>query len=127
MRGRGRGRQRGLTLIEVLVAIAVLAGAVGAVMVLMTTQARGAAALADKAAARIVAENAMVAVVIGEARGRAPRGEQEVAGRAFAWEAARAGASVPGLDLVTVTVRREDGAQVLSTLSTLTPPREADE
>ena len=120
-------RQSGLTLIEVLVAIAILSGTVGAVLVLMATQARGAAALADKAAARIVAENAMVSVMIGEAEGRTPSGTEEVAGREFAWEAAREEAPMPGLEQVTVSVRREDGTQVLASLGTLTAPRERDE
>ena len=119
--------QSGLTLIEVLVAIAVLAGAVGAVIVLMATQARGAAALSDKALARIVAENAMVAVVIGEETGRSPDGTEEVAGRAFAWEAARTNAPLPGLEGLTVSVRREDGEQVLAGLTTLVPAQGPDE
>ena len=102
------------------------AGTVGAVVILMGTQARGAAALADRAYARIVAENAMVAVRIGEAEGQAPRDEAEVAGRAFAWEARRTDAGLPGLEAVTVDVRREDGAQLLATLSTLQPQGGSD-
>lgn len=124
--GPNASRQSGLTLIEVLVAIAILAGAVGAVIVLMATQARGASALSDQALARIAAENAMVAVMIGEAEGTSPSGTEEIAGRAFAWEAARTRAPMPGLQAVTVTVRREDSEQVLAGLSTLTELREAD-
>ena len=121
-----RQSQSGLTLIEVLVAIAILAGAVGAVLVLMATQARGASALSDQALARIVAENAMVAVVIGEETGRSPSGSEEIAGREFAWAAARTSAPLPGLDAVTVSVRRDGGEQVLAGLSTLVAQQEAD-
>ena len=118
--------QSGPTLIEVLVAIAILGGTVGAVLVLMATQARGAAALADKAAARIVAENALVAVMVGAADGRTPSGTEAVAGREFAWNAAREASPLPGLDQVTVSVRREDGEQVLASLGTLVSVRERD-
>ena len=127
MGSRTTRRQAGLTLIEVLVAIAVLAGAVGAVMVLMATQARGAAALGDKAVARIVAENAMVAVVIGEETGRSPSGLTEIARREFAWSAARGPAPLPGMEILTVSVRLDDGTQELAGLSTLIDPQERDQ
>ena len=122
-----RSRQSGLTLIEVLVAIAILAGAVGAVMVLMATQARGAAALGDKAMARIAAENAMVAVVIGEETGRSPSGLTEIAGREFAWSASRGSAPLPGLEVLTISVRLDDGEQELASLTTLLDPQAADQ
>lgn len=119
--------QRGLTLIEVLVSIAILAAAVGAVLVLMATQTRGAAALSDKAAARIAAENAMVAIMVGEATGQTPSGTEVIAGREFAWEASRGTSPLPRIDTVTVSVRLDGGEQVLAGLSTLTGRQERDE
>ena len=111
--------ERGFTLVEVLVAIAVLAGAVGAVLVLMAGQARGTAALADNALARIAAENALVEVVLRENDGNA-RGTQEIGGRTFAWRATQSATEMTGLMLTEVTVTDEDGDQVLASLATLT-------
>ncbi|MBB4657620.1 type II secretion system minor pseudopilin GspI [Parvularcula dongshanensis] len=119
MRSELKRHQRGLTLIEVLVALAVLATAIGAILVLMGNQSRGAAALADNALARIVAENAMVEVVTGESEQEEPQGTQEIAGRTFAWQAARVASPIPETQLLTVEVTRDRGGQVLATLSTL--------
>ena len=53
-------------------------------------------------------------------------GTEAVAGREFAWNAAREASPLPGLDQVTVSVRREDGEQVLASLGTLVSVRERD-
>ena len=110
--------ERGFTLVEVLVAIAVLAGAVGAVLVLMAGQARGTAALADNALARIAAENALVEVILSE-EGGPKRGRQEVGGQAFDWRASEAPTEVVGLRVTEVVVTREGGTQVLASLATI--------
>ena len=114
-------RARGFTLVEVLVAIAILAGAVGATLVLMAGQARGTAALADNALARIAAENALVEVILAE-QGGAARGSQEIGGQRFAWRATETETETElvGLRLTEVVVTREGGDQVLASLATLT-------
>ena len=112
-------RARGFTLVEVLVAIAILAGAVGATLVLMAGQARGTAALADNALARIAAENALVEVILAE-QGGAARGSQEIGGQRFAWRATETETELVGLRLTEVVVTREGGDQVLASLATLT-------
>lgn len=111
--------QRGFTLVEVLVAIAILAGAVGATLVLMAGQARGTAALADNALARIAAENAMVEVVLSEEGGSA-RGSQTVGGQRFDWRATQTPTELVGLTLTEVRVTREGRDQVLASLATVT-------
>jgi general secretion pathway protein I len=113
-------KQRGLTLVEVLVAIAVLGSAVGAILVLMGGQARNAAALADNALARVVAENALVETVTSPGGLSFGTGTQEAGGRLFEWQASRGESPVPGTVLVEISVRREGQPQVLATLSTLT-------
>ena len=116
---RDARRARGFTLVEVLVAIAILAGAVGATLVLMAGQARGTAALADNALARIAAENALVEVILAE-RGGAARGSQAVGGQRFAWRATETETELVGLRLTEVVVTREGDDQVLVSLATLT-------
>ena len=110
---------RGFTLIEVLVAIAILAGAVAATLVLMAGQARGTAALADNALARIAAENAMVETVLTGDQA-ASRGVQILGDRRFAWRADERPAGLPGLVLTEVTVTRDGEDQALASLAALT-------
>ena len=114
-----RRRARGFTLVEVLVAIAILAGTVGATLVLMAGQARGTAALADNALARIAAENALVEVVLAEQGGQG-RGSQEIGGQRFEWRASEAATATVGLLVTEVVVTREGEDQVLASLSTIT-------
>ena len=116
-----RRKQKGLTLIEVLVAMGVLAGAVGAVLMLMGTQTRGAAAITDNALARIAAENAMVQVLGLPSLPLETGGEAALGGRDYAWRATTADAPLPGLRVVEVEVRAAGGTRLLASLATLTP------
>ncbi|WP_031549651.1 type II secretion system minor pseudopilin GspI [Parvularcula oceani] len=113
--------QTGLTLIEVLVALAVLASAVGAILIMMSTQTRNAAALRDNALARIVAENAMVEIALGVGEGDdpSPSGTAEIGGTVYEWQANRDPAPLPRAEIVSVAVRRADSGQEVAQLSTL--------
>ncbi|MEM6913133.1 MAG: type II secretion system minor pseudopilin GspI [Pseudomonadota bacterium] len=113
--------QRGLTLIEVLVALAILSLAVGSLLVLLGQHSRNAAAIEDRALARIVAENALVAYIAASTVGDAKilEGDEEVGGRVFLWEIDRDTSQVQGFERVDVSARREGSQQVIADLSTL--------
>ena len=113
--------QRGLTLIEVLVALTVLSLAVGSLLILLSQHSRNAAALEDQALARIVAENALVGYVGAVKTGDAKRleGEQTIGDRIFVWEIDRERSSVSGFEKVEASVRLEDREQVLASMTTL--------
>ncbi|GGY52720.1 type II secretion system minor pseudopilin GspI [Parvularcula lutaonensis] len=113
--------QKGLTLIEVLVALAVLSSIVGSILVLIGQHTRHAAAIEERALARIVAENAMVAYVAAKRSGQPAdlSGEEEIAGRAFTYVIDRSPAPLEGFETVETNVRIGRDGQVLATLSTL--------
>lgn len=82
-----RPLRAGFTLLEVLVALAVLAIALGAALRLATQTTAGAAAMRDRTVASWVAENRLHRVLLGEeplALGRYS-GEERQAGRDWRW------------------------------------------
>lgn len=114
-------KQQGLTLIEVLVALAVLSSIVGSILVLMGQHARQAAAIEDRALARIAAENAMTAYVAAKRSGQPAdiSGETEIAGRSFLYEIDRGPAPLEGFEMVETEVRLGREGQVLAVLTTM--------
>lgn len=115
--------QRGLTLLEVLVALAVLSAVLGALLMLMAQHTRQASLLEDRMLARIVAENAMASYVAAKRTNRDADllEDVELSGRAFRFEIKRERAPIQGFETVTTDVRLGRDGQVLATLSTLQP------
>ncbi|WOI54372.1 type II secretion system minor pseudopilin GspI [Parvularcula sp. LCG005] len=115
--------QRGMTLVEVLVALLVLGSAVATMLSLLSVHTRNTIALQDRAMARIVAENAMVEVVSADRIRRRIEGGavEDLGGQSFTWAVERTPTPYDGLDNVTVTVRHADGDRVLAILSTVRP------
>lgn len=115
--------EKGLTLIEVLVALAVLATIIGSLLVLMGQHTRQAAALEDRLLARIAAENALTLYAASKDEGSAAdlSGEFELSGRAFHFAIRREASPIQGIELVTSEARIGRDGQVLATLTTLRP------
>jgi type II secretion system protein I len=112
-----------MTLIEVLVALGILAGVIGSLLVLMGQHTRQTASLDDRMLARIEAENALALYVANRNLGRPAdiEGENERAGRVFRYELDRSPSPIRGFEVVTSDVRLRDGRQVLASFSTLAP------
>ena len=79
----GRGKQRGVTLVETLVALAVMGMTIGALLVLVGQNSRFAASMRDKTMAQIAADNLMIEAMVlpsaletGESEGEVAVGEQ---------------------------------------------------
>ena len=115
--------QKGMTLIEVLVAIVIMAVAVSTLLSLLSIQTRNAIAIRDRAMARIAAENAMIDVVAADMRGvrLEEGGVIEIGDHRFSWSIERTPTPYPGLDSIMVLVRPSDGVTILASLSTVRP------
>lgn len=121
--------QRGMTLIEVLVALAILTAVVGSLLVLMGQHARQAAAIEDRVLARVAAENALTSYMAARREGQPAdiAGEEEIGGRTFRFEIDREASPLEGFELVTSEVRLDRRGQVLASLTTLQPGERAVE
>ena len=115
--------EKGLTLIEVLIALAILASVVGSLLVLMGQHTRQATALEERMLARIAAENALTLYVASKDEGSAADlgGEMEINGREFHFEISRSRSPIQGIELVTSEARVGRDGQVLASLTTLRP------
>jgi general secretion pathway protein I len=116
-------RRKGFTLLEVLVALAVVALALPALLFALDQQVDGTAYLRDKSLARLVASNKLTEVrLLADARGQLLRGsesgEARLAGRDWYWWLDSEGTEVPGFNRVTVRVglAAGDGDDSLVTL-----------
>lgn len=78
-------RRRGFTLIEVLVALAIIAVALSAGMRALAQSADGASSLKARTLAMWVAENRLARVQIGEPSSAEGSGDEMQAGLRFAW------------------------------------------
>ena len=118
-----RHNEKGLTLIEVLVAILILGTAAASLLALVTQQTANADAMRENVLARIAAENVMVETVLADARNEfTDSGTIEMAGRLYDWTASRAPSPVEGLETVVVEIRDpERDGRVLASLGTLSP------
>ncbi len=111
----------GFTLVEVLVAMAILGTVVISMMALMTSQARTLSDIEEKVFAGIVAENVLAQTMAAR---QSPNisvtsGEEQLAGRDWAWtQNVTRHEDLPLLQ-ISVVVTRAEQPQVLSTLTAL--------
>jgi general secretion pathway protein I len=106
-------RQIGFTLIEVMVALTVVAVTLPALLFLLSQQIDGTAYLRDRSIAQWVASDRVAEVRLAVAKQRNARagviaGESERAGRTWYWRSEIQETPVPGFMRLTVTVTGEE-------------------
>ena len=120
------GGASGFTLVEVLVAVAIVALAVGGILVAMMRQIDATAYLRDKMFANYVAQNQMELALLTNAHtNQLPTsnlsGEEEMAGHKWYWRAEPKTVQQTGVKQLVITVRDVDdkNAPALATLDVL--------
>ncbi|GAB4523490.1 MAG: GspI family T2SS minor pseudopilin variant XcpV [Parvularculaceae bacterium] len=114
-----RRARRGFTLIEVMVALAILSIAILAALKANGENARLAAALEDRVLAEIAAENEMISLLL-EAPFPPPgvrEGEAELGGRSYFWSRAVEETADPSLRRIQVNIRMDEDGQVAAQLT----------
>lgn len=113
-------REFGFTLVEVMVALAVVALALPALLLTLHQQIDSTAYLRDKSIARLVANNKLVEYrLLAKARNELPKekdsGVMSMAQREWYWRTTSVKTQVPGFVRTTVSVAtREEGLPILT-------------
>ena len=115
-----RMHQCGMTLVEVLVAMAILAGIAGSVMLMTAQSARLGLSVEQKSLARIVADNTAVATLATSVRlERRTVTSVEFAGQEWRVQRTVNDAGIEGVAHITVSVLLNESDQVLARIETL--------
>lgn len=118
-----RTPQRGVTLVETLVALAVMGFIISSLLVLVGQNTRFASAMAQKNLAAIAADNLMVeALILPKAFELGEEdGATEVAGQSMTYHRVTAQTGVDGVVRLEVSVMDFESGQVLARASTMRP------
>lgn len=118
-----RSKQRGVTLVETLVALAVMGLIIGALLVLVGQNSRFAAAMRDKTMAQIAADNLMVeAMVLTSAlEAGETEGEVNVGGAVMRYTRTVADAGVGDVLRIDIQVAAENGQTLARAVSMRRP------
>jgi general secretion pathway protein I len=123
---RMRARRHGFTLVEVLVAVAIVALAITGILTAMMRQVDGTAYLRDKLFANYVALNQMeLALLVNNHSNVLPSenasGSEEMAGRTWYWRAVPRQTGQPGTIQLEITVAEQEakGSAKLATLGVI--------
>lgn len=110
-----KNQQSGFTLIEVLVAMAVMSTAIASALIMMSQHVRTASDLEQRMLAGIVAENVLIEALTdgGQLEVATTKGQVSLGGREWAWSQVIAEAGFPDLYQVRVEVRLVDSEQIL--------------
>ncbi len=115
----------GFTLIEVVVAVAVIAFGLSATIKTVSTVARNTAYLNERIVATWVAQNAMAMyeLNIENDASKETSGKEEIAGVEWYWTKSLVGTEDPGLQRVEIEVRRDEkkDSQIYASLVSLLP------
>lgn len=115
-----RNNQRGLTLIETLVALAIMGLVAASVLTLIGQSTRFAADVRQRAYAEIALDNVMVETLVrSEALSDEESGEIIVNGRRFVWTRTIIETGVDGVQRIDVQIKAPGGVQNLARASTL--------
>jgi len=114
MRAPGRHRRRGFTLIEVMVALAIVAIAVPALLFTLDQQIDGRAHLRERSLAQVVARNRLTELRLALRAGRrrlqgAVSGSETLAERDWYWRIRTIATEVPNFSRVEIEVRDREG------------------
>ena len=112
-------RERGFTLIEVLVAMAILSSAIAGALILMSNQLAAAHDVERRLLAGIVAENRLVEAMAdrGTIEVRTETGVSEIGGLDWTWTRVTAETPINGMVRISVDVREEGGEQLIRSVS----------
>lgn len=118
-----RGKQRGVTLVETLVALAVMGLVIGALMVMIGQNTRFAASMRDKTMAQIAVDNLMVeAMVLSSALETGDSaGEVEIGGRTFSYTRTVTETGVQDVLRIDIAVNAENGQTLAQAVSMRRP------
>ena len=125
--------ERGFTLVEVMVALAIVALSVPALLFTLDQQIDGTAYLRDRELAQLVASNRLGELRLAALAGRplergSAAGEEEMLGRRWFWRVDSEATGAPGFQRIEVRVRAgaEAEAPVLATLAAFFADVDAD-